>query len=115
MRGSASTFNPEVFNFHWTRVLFALLLQARSFVPDFNVCPNSVCVLSPFTFAPGLGLHPLYFDVSFRRLLSQPQPRPPVPPGCGVPPGDEQPDCEKSPDAEFADRGEPNARGSAGI
>lgn len=111
MRGSASTFNPEVFNFHWTRVLFPLL-QARSFVPDFSVCPNSVCVLSTFTFAPGLGLPPPYFDVGFRRLLSQPQP---VPPGCGVPPGDEQPDCEKSPDAEFADRGEPNARGSAGI
>lgn len=58
---------------------FLLLLQARSLVPGFNICLDSVRVISPFTFSPGSGLHPLNPDIGFRRSLSPPKGRPSVP------------------------------------
>lgn len=72
-------------------------------LPGFCVCHLA------FHFSPGSEPHRLYPNIGCRRSLSQPKPRPSMPPGVG------HPDCEKSPGAQFAGPGEPGARGSAQI
>lgn len=62
---------PHVFNFHWKRVFFSPAAPDAEFGLRPRSLPHSVRVISPLTFSPGSGRHPLYPAIGFRRSLSR--------------------------------------------